>query len=201
MKQLFLILCIALYSIPLFAQNYYEHYDMEGNRYNRWHPEVVNVKYYDQQVLWREYPGAKLNLYLNPLGTVAGVDWGGPSIDVAAGVRFNKYLYLGAESGFNSSIKQIQYGESNNFRHEAFVPMALNTKGLLPVGKRCCLFVEGSFGGYFGVMDLHSNGLYLKSGFGFEFNRLVVSLGYTGIPCDGFFRNLWYVRFGFRIGR
>ena len=192
MKRLFIFILLVVFSSAAYAQSKYEYYDMEGD----WHTQS-----YDQQLTWKDCPGAKFNIYLNPLGILAGIDWGGPSADITAGVRFNRYCFLGVETGFDSFGKQIQYCESYTVKHEAFVPLALNAKGLLPYGKRCCPFIEGSFGGYFGVMDLHSNGLYLKSGLGFEFNRLVVSAGYTGLPVNGYFRNLGYVRFGFRIGR
>ncbi|MCQ2161512.1 MAG: hypothetical protein MJY97_10590 [Bacteroidales bacterium] len=201
MRRFLLILIVAFCSISSFAQNQYEYYDMEGNYHTQWFPGSFNIKYYDQDVTWREHPGAKFNIYLNPLGMVAGVDWGGPSVEAVVGVRFNKYFFLGAETGFDSFGRQDQLEGSYRVKHEAFVPVALNAKGLLPYGKRCCPFVEGSLGGYLGVLDLHSNGLYVKSGLGFEFNRLVISAGYTGLHVNGYFRNLGYLRFGFRIGR
>lgn len=202
MKRIIAVfLYILIGSYYLSAQNIQEYYDMDGNRYTRWFPELFTIKMYDQQIVWREHPNPKFNLYLNPLGVVAGADWGGPSLDVEGGVRFNRNFFLGLETGFHSLGDQMFYGESHRRYFESFVPVALNIKMLFPFGKRCCPYVDGSLGGYFGTQDLDSNGLYVKAGVGFEFNRIVIGTGYTAIPVNGYFRNLGYVRFGFRIGR
>ncbi len=163
-------------------------------------PGVLDIKNYNQKQVWQEYPGAKFNIYLNPVGMIAGADWGGQSVELVAGVRFNKYCFIGAETGYDYLTTQHIYCPIDKIRREAFVPLALNVKGLLPYGNKCCPFIESSFGAYFGIMDLDTNDLYFKSGLGFEFNRFVAGAGYTWIPVVSD-RHLWYVRFGFRIGR
>ncbi|MCM1515722.1 MAG: hypothetical protein NC080_04795 [Paraprevotella sp.] len=206
------ILCLAMLSgIKSYAQNpVYDHwYDMGISYPLPW----FSFKATDYRQLWAEHPSPKFNCYVN-IGSMFAGNGGfggsrriaGPDFNVSAGVRFNPYLYAGLESGYHS-VSGIEFIEDGDCLAGmkwtlGYVPVDLNVRGILPLGKIFCPFTEISAGAFFGSSGLKgTDGFHFRAGVGVEITRFVISAGYNGLVTHGDILNMGYVTVGIRFGR
>ncbi len=167
----------------------YDYYDAYGNYHGAW--SWFNIKYdtYDQQRSWMEDTKPRFNIYLMPVGIMFQGKQTEPSLALDFGVRMTRHFYIGAETGVN-------------FRTYGNVPLALNVKGLIPIGKHICPYISASAGGYFGIQRLEGiNGFYSSLKAGLEFNRVNLAAGYSLIKLPSSFSGNFQLTFGIRIGR
>ncbi len=179
---------------PEFSVNIHEFTDNEGRPHYTWTLGRLTWTNYDQREAWKENPNMRLNVYIMPVGVM----WHqgsscGPSLMADIGTRFTRHIYSGIETGVNFI---------NGYSLNTYVPLALNVKGLLPVGKRFCPYIQASAGGYFGIQNLEgTNGFYSSLKAGIEYNRINLTAGYSFIKLpSGFVGNL-QIHFGLRIGQ
>ncbi len=180
----------------------YDYYDAYGNYHSAW--SWFNIKYdtYDQQRSWMENPKPRFNIYLMPVGIMFQGKQTEPSLALDLGVRMTRHFYIGAETGVNfrtygnvTSVGTPKYSGT-------YVPLALNVKGLIPIGKNICPYISASAGGYFGIQRLEgTNGFYSSLRAGLEFNRFNLAAGYSLIKLPSSFSGNFQMTFGFRIGR
>ncbi len=180
---------------PEFSVNIHEFTDNEGRPHYTWTLGRLTWADYDQQESWKENPNMRLNIYLMPVGVM----WHqgsscGPSLMADIGTRFTRHIYSGIETGVNFI--------NGYYSLNTYVPLALNVKGLLPVGTRFCPYIQASAGGYFGIQNLKgTNGFYSSLKAGIEYNRINLTAGYSFIKLPaGFIGNL-QIHFGLRIGQ
>lgn len=141
MKRLPLFVCVLLISfVGMNAQNHESAVSQYLNQRNSVPIPfgTYNMKSYNQQTLWKEYPEPKFNLYFN-IGGEFGDDIKGFSLDVRPGVRFNKYIFGGIESGISLPTKttSIDAGTYSALLISdiGYAPVAVNIMGLYPIGK------------------------------------------------------------------
>ncbi len=135
----------------------------------------------------------------------------GPAIDLNLGVRLWDYAYIGVEAGFHSLFSKVEdeiydsgsldyYVYSESYK-EAYIPLGINLKGYIPVGRKIYPYVNCSLGGFFGIMDLDGfNGFYCQVGAGIDVKRFSFGIGYSGLVKYGA-ANCGYVKFGVRLGK
>jgi len=147
-----------------------------------------------------DFSGVKFQSYIYA-GAVFNSYGGGPSVDLNFGVRAGRYFYAGIETGFHALIFSDEFfGQRFTFT-EAYIPVGVNIKGYVPVGKRIYPYLNCSLGGFFGVIDLEGlNGFYCQVGAGIDVKRFSFGIGYTGLVKEGT-ANLGYVKLGVRLGK
>ncbi len=178
--------------------------DMWGEQYEHSYPlPFFKLKDYNQIQSWAGDPSPRFNIYVMPVGVMFHDSQAEPTMELGLGVRINRYLYTGAETGINFRTTGVSWTGTKP-DYNTYVPLALNVKGLLPVGERFCPFVSASAGGYFGIgkYDLRgTNGFYSSLKAGLEYNRACLTAGYSLIKLPSGFTGNFQIHLGLRIGR
>ncbi len=190
-----IILCGAVQAL---AQPAY----MWGEQYEHSYPlPFFKFKGYDQISAWSQNPQPRFNIYLMPFGINFQGEQAKPSFYLDLGIRINRYLYTGAETGINMKTVTFEPAGTPDFIG-TYAPLALNVKGLYPVGSKICPYVSASAGCYFGIQDIAgTNGFYSSIKAGLEYNRMCLSAGYSMIRLPDKLHGNFQVHLGIRIGR
>lgn len=122
--------------------------------------------------------GIKHQSYIT-IGTtpIEGGMWGG-EITGVFGVRLSDTYYIGIETGFNFMDTRTFQDRTYDY---GYVPVALNTRYMFPVGPKFLPFINVSVGAAIGVMDQPNTAFYMQLGAGFDYKRLTFGLGYMGL--------------------
>ena len=147
-------------------------------------------------------PLVRFQSYIN-VGAVFQDGAGGPIADVSFGARVGRCFYAGLETGFGCVINVLKVLDLKYVIKSAYVPVALNLKGYIPL-KFVRPYLNCSLGGFFGVLDMKGiNGFYCQPGIGIDIFRFSLGVGYCGLLPDFKTDNiahLGYVKLGVRIG-
>lgn len=143
-------------------------------------------------------PLVRFQSYLN-VGAVFQEKSGGPTVDISFGARVGRCFYAGIETGFGCVIESVELVDHKITFNSAYVPVALNLKGYIPLGP-VRPYLNCSLGGFFGVMDLEGlNGFYCQAGAGIDIFRFSLGVGYCGLVKEST-ANMGYVKLGVRFG-
>lgn len=154
--------------------------------------------------------GVRLQSYVYG-GAIYRTHAGGPTVDLSLGVRLWDYAYIGVETGFHSLFANFEYEmydyatssyySYNESYKDAYIPIGVNLKGYILTGKKIYPYLNCSFGGFFGLMDLSGiSGFYFQVGAGIDVNRFSFGIGYNGLAQMGV-ANCGYVKIGVRLGK
>ncbi len=147
-----------------------------------------------------DFSGVKFQSYLYA-GAIFNSEGGGPAVDFNFGARIGRCFYAGIETGFHTLISSVYFYDEKLTITAAYVPIGVNLKGYLPVGKKIYPYLNCSLGGFVGVIDLDGlNGFYCQVGAGIDIKRFSFGIGYTGLVKGGT-ANLGYVKLGVRFGK
>ena len=139
-----------------------------------------------------DFNGVKFQSYIYA-GAIFNSFGGGPAVDLNFGSRFGRYFYAGAETGFHTFMC-FGFGF-------CYIPVGVNLKGYVPVGKRIYPYLNCSLGGFFGAIDMDGlNGFYCQAGAGVDIKRFSVGIGYSGLVKEGTL-NFGYIKLGVRLGK
>lgn len=119
----------------------------------------------------------------------------GPTFDASVGARLREYAYIGIETGFHY-LTVIDHG--GDF---SYIPIGINLKGYIPVGKKIYPYINCSLGAFIGLSDFDDlYGFYCQVGAGIDIKRFSLGIGYSTIMNGGNF-NCGYAKFGIRLGK
>lgn len=161
---------------------------------------------------------AKFNAYVNAGGLYEiNYNIGGVKIDLGAGCRLNKHLYLGVNIGTTMPIYGDQYGKPWSPPFDPEFPMGLahvipmpythfaaNAKLFLPIdNSRITPFLDVNIGAN---IDTKARcGLYMSYGIGAEIGRISTAIGYEVIGSHNYPGNhlghILNLKIGVRLGR
>lgn len=128
-------------------------------------------------------------------GTVFLQEAVGPTFDASVGARLREYAYIGIETGFHY-LTIIDHG--GDF---SYIPIGINLKGYIPVGKKIYPYINCSLGAFIGLSDFDDlYGFYCQVGAGIDIKRFSLGIGYSTIMNGGNL-NCGYVKFGIRLGK
>ena len=149
--------------------------------------------------------GVRLQSYIYG-GAIFNSATAGPTVDLGIGIRVYDYFYAGIETGFHCGFSTVSYyGDDymdslSRTVSECYVPVAVNLKGYIPVGKKIYPYINCSLGGFVGVKDIPFDGFYCQVGAGIDIKRFSIGVGYSGLVKYGTF-SCGYVKVGVRLGK
>lgn len=146
----------------------------------------------------RPFQKIRFQSYLHA-GAIFLKEAGGPTFDVSVGARLREYAYIGIETGFHL-IWDIHYDYSCDSA-VAYVPIGINLKGYVPVGKKKIYpYINCSLGAFIDVDRTDFYGFYCQVGAGIDIKRFSLGIGYSTIMNGGNL-NCGYVKLGIRLGK
>jgi len=144
---------------------------------------------------------------------------GGVNVNVGAGARVGKFLYIGAAAGALGEWGD-PYVELNNATHDEkkahasawIIPIFADVRVYAPTHGNCYPYAEVGIGGYIGIdgqvkfegekiSNKPQDGFYFISGVGMEFKRVNIGAGYKLMRDKDAIGNHGYVKLGISLGR
>ena len=147
----------------------------------------------------RPFQKIRFQSYLHA-GVVFLPDAWGPTFDASVGARLREYAYIGIETGFHY-IWDVGYeGDTDLSIVLVYMPIGINLKGYIPVGKKIYPYINCSLGAFINVDNTDFSGFYCQVGAGIDIKRFSLGIGYSTIRNGGNI-NCGYVKLGIRLGK
>lgn len=132
----------------------------------------------------------------------------GAKLDLGAGCRINKYLYLGVNVGGTLPINGWEYWGVKTFVWELYSHFSANAKIFVPIKKSLVTpFVDIKLGA--NIDTRPTSGFYMSYGVGVDYKRWSAMVGYEGIYSRDFdimhekngLGNIIFLNIGVRLGK